>query len=323
LIFRKKKYYFNPVTLTYEEIKITRSRKFTALAGYFLLVLILTFSSGYVLNHFFGSTESILLQKQVNQLTMDMKGLLHKGQKLKNTLNENVIEKDNRYRIILQMDTLPSTVTDAGTGGSATPGQIVNQNDISYQVNSVINTLTTQLQIESGSFRQLYEKAMEYSEGQTHLPAIQPIDKKDLTMIGSHFGEREDPFFMTVRTHYGVDFVAPQGTNVYATGDGFVTFIEHSRTGYGNEIVLDHKFGFGTRYAHLQTVKVKEGEKIRRGQIIGTVGQTGRATGPHLHYEVLYQNRPVNPSFYFDTSLTHEEFAQIIKKAKTNDNLTY
>jgi murein DD-endopeptidase MepM/ murein hydrolase activator NlpD len=115
--------------------------------------------------------------------------------------------------------------------------------------------------------------------------------------------------------HNGLDFVTPAGKNVYATGDGIVTFVQYSRKGYGNEIVIDHKFGFGSRYAHLNSIQVKEGDKVERGQIIGTVGETGRSTGPHLHYEVLYEQRPVNPSFYFDINLTREEYAQIIKRA--------
>jgi murein DD-endopeptidase MepM/ murein hydrolase activator NlpD len=179
----------------------------------------------------------------------------------------------------------------------------------------MINVLNLQLQVESNSLEMLYEKALEHSMLQTHLPAIQPVDKKDLIMISSNFGVRSDPFFFVEKVHNGLDFVTSSGRNVYATGDGTVTFVQYSRTGYGNEIVIDHKFGFGSRYAHLNNIQVKGGDKVKRGQIIGTVGETGRSTGPHLHYEVLYKNKPVNPSFYFDTSLTREEFAQIINKA--------
>jgi murein DD-endopeptidase MepM/ murein hydrolase activator NlpD len=321
LIFRKKKYYFNTATLTFEEVRIKKSHKIMVLSGSMLLIVIITFISGYFLNRYLGSTESRMLEREVNVLTEEMKGQLNKGLEIGETLRNDLFVQDNNYRIILQMDTLDIAVRSAGTGGSAIAGQLARQNDISYQVNSVINSLTNQLQVQSGSFRKLYDKAMQYSEGQTHFPAIQPVDKKDLIMIGSFFGERSDPFIMITRNHYGLDFVAHEGTPVYATGDGIVTFVQYSRTGYGNEIMLDLKFGFGTRYAHLQTVKVREGETIKRGQMIGTVGATGRATGPHLHYEVLFQHRPVNPSFYFDTTLTREEFAQIINKARTGDNL--
>ena len=123
--------------------------------------------------------------------------------------------------------------------------------------------------------------------------------------------------------HSGLDFVAPAGKNVYATGDGIVTFVQYSRTGYGNEIVIDHRFGFGSRYAHLNQMKVKEGEKVKRGQLIGTVGETGRATGPHLHYEVLYENRPVNPSFYFDTQFNQRRICTNYKQSNKENQLNY
>jgi len=126
---------------------------------------------------------------------------------------------------------------------------------------------------------------------------------------------RSDPFLDQKGVHCGLDFVAPIGTNVYATGDGTVTFQQISRTGYGNEIVIDHAFGFGSRYDHLDQILVSLGQKIKRGQLIGKVGRSGRSTGPHLHYEVLYEGKPVNPAFYFDSSLTSDEYLEILKLA--------
>ncbi len=117
--------------------------------------------------------------------------------------------------------------------------------------------------------------------------------------------------------------MAAEGKDVYATGDGTVTLVQESRIGYGNEIFIDHGFGFGSRYAHLSQILVKEGQNVKRGQLIGKVGESGRATGPHLHYEVLYENKPVNPSFYFDNSLSVEEYQRILKLAsnKTRTDL--
>jgi len=171
------------------------------------------------------------------------------------------------------------------------------------------------LKIQSGSYKVVYEKAREHATGLSHIPAIQPISRNDLVMVSSNFGMRSDPFLELPGVHCGLDFVAPTGTDVFATGDGNVTFLQFSRTGYGNEIVIDHAFGFGSRYAHLDQILVSEGQKVRRGQMIGKVGRSGRATGPHLHYEVLYEGKPVNPAFYFDSSLTEEEYEQILKLA--------
>lgn len=323
MIFNHKKYCFNPVTLTFEEIRINQLRRFLRLIAYIFLLVAFIFASGYLLNHLFGSRESRVLEDQVSVLSHEMGKLKNKGHELSISLKNDIFRKDNTYRIILQMDTLPHSLRYAGTGGSAADNEMARQNDIGYQVSDLIQSLTTQLQLQTGSFKALYEKAMEYSEGTTHLPAIQPVAQNDLSMISSDFGIRSDPFFFTEKNHCGLDFVAPAGTNVYATGDGIVTFVRYSRNGYGNEIVIDHRFGFSSRYAHLHSMHVKEGEQIKRGQIIGTVGETGRATGPHLHYEVLYEKSPVNPSYYFDTTLTKEEFAQIISKANEEETMKY
>ncbi len=247
-----------------------------------------------------------------------MRFLYKKGCNFSAFLQKELFVKDNHYRTILQMDTLSSSLRQAGTGGSATLNGITLQNNLVYQVENIINRLNSQLKVQSGSFNALYEKAKEYAAEQTHLPAIIPVSQEDLIMVSSDFGIRSDPFFFMERVHCGLDFVAQAGKAVHATGDGTVTFVQYSRTGYGNEIVIDHTYGFGSRYAHLETIKVKEGEKVKRGQIIGTVGETGRATGPHLHYEVLYDRKPVNPSYYFDTSLTEDEYAQIVSKANKN-----
>lgn len=320
MIFRKKKYHFNPVSLVFEEIKINRKRRIRDFLIYTIVIMTITIVSGYVLNNYFGSQEARLLENQATDLNHEMQDLFNKGRQLSSSLRNNLFQKDNHYRTILQIDTISYSYRLAGSGGSAAADGLSMNNDITYQLDNLIYKLNQQLQIQSGSFKTIYEKALEYSLQQTHLPAIQPVSQNDLIMISSHFGVRSDPFLFLEQIHCGLDFVTPLGKSVYATGDGIVTFVQDSRTGYGNEIVIDHKFGFGSRYAHLDQIKVKEGEVVKRGQVIGTVGQTGRATGPHLHYEVLYEHNPVDPSFYFDTNLSQEEYAQIINKANSDIN---
>ena len=320
MIFRKKKYHFNTAALAFEEIKIDRRRRIQEIFFYIFISLSLTIFFGYLLNQVFDSQETRVLERQVASLNQEMQSIFEKERRVGSSLQYDLFVKDNNYRTILQMDTLPYSFRLAGTGGSALENGPALHNDLSYQIDNMIDKLNNQLQIQAGSFETLYKKALEHSVQQTHLPAIQPIAQNDLIMISADFGVRSDPFFFIEKVHNGLDFIAPLGKNVYATGDGNVTYVQYSRKGYGNEIVIDHKFGFGSRYAHLNTVKVKEGEKVKRGHIIGTVGETGRATGPHLHYEVLYKHKPVNPSFYFDNSLTKEEYAQIINRASKETN---
>ena len=315
MIFRKKKYRFNPVTLVFEEIKVDNKLHALRILVYITVFLSVTFLSGYGLTQIFGSGEDHYLEKQVALLNNEMHRLFYKGRQLSSSLRNDIFRKDNHYRTILQIDTLSYTIRLAGSGGSAANEALAQNNDVTYQLNHLIEKLDQQLHIQSGSYETIYVKALEHSKQQTHLPAIQPVSQNDLIMISSNFGVRSDPFLFFEQVHNGLDFVAQVGAKVYATGDGIVTFVQYSRTGYGNEIVMDHKYGFGSRYGHLDQILVKEGEAVKRGQVIGTVGQTGRATGPHLHYEVLFAHKPVNPAFYFDTSLTRQEFAQIINTA--------
>lgn len=320
MISRKKKYRFNPVTLSFEEIKTSRKQRRLTFLLYCFVALIITTLSGVLLNRYFGSQEARMLEKRVTVLHHQMQDLMAKSRNVSTYLRNEIFARDNHYRTILQIDTLPYSIRQAGAGGSALAEGLLLHYDLTYQLETMINRLDQQLEIQSGSFDAIYKKALDYSRQQTSLPAIQPISQQELIMISSNFGVRSDPFHFFEQVHNGLDFVAPVGTNVYATGDGTVTFVQHSRTGYGNEIVLDHKYGFGSRYGHLHEINVKEGESVKRGQVIGTVGQTGRATGPHLHYEVLFEHKPVNPAYYYDTSLTREEYAQIINRAKQDIN---
>jgi murein DD-endopeptidase MepM/ murein hydrolase activator NlpD len=320
LIFRRKKYRYNPVTLTFEEITISRWHRIKTIIFWGIGGLSFAMLAGFLLCQIFDSRETRVLEKQLALLQNQMQLIWDKGSEISSSLTNNIFEKDNQYRMILQIDTVSYSYRLAGTGGSALDNGLAVQNDLSYQINNLIDNLNRQLKTQSGSFYTLYNKALEHSKQQTHVPAILPVSETDLIMVSSDFGIRTDPFNFFKSIHNGLDFVTAPGKKVYATGDGTVTFTKHSRTGYGNEIVIDHKFGFASRYAHLESIEVKDGAPIRRGQVIGTVGETGRATGPHLHYEVLYNHQPVNPAYYFDTSLTNEEYAEILQRASKENN---
>ncbi len=320
MIFRRKKYRFNSVTLTFEEITVSRWHRIRTIFFCFTGCLTFAMLTGFVFSLVFDSHETRVLEKQVAFLQNQMKSIWDKGSEISSSLTKDIFVKDNQYRMILQIDTVSYSYRLAGTGGSALDKGLAVKNDLSYQIDNLIDNLNRQLKNQSGSFHTLYNKALEHSSQQTHVPAILPVSETDLVMVSSDFGIRKDPFHFFERIHNGLDFVAATGKKVYATGDGTVTFTKHSRTGYGNEIVIDHQFGFASRYAHLDSIIVKDGEPIKRGQVIGTVGETGRATGPHLHYEVLYNHKPVNPAYYFDTSLTNEEYAEILQRASKENN---
>jgi murein DD-endopeptidase MepM/ murein hydrolase activator NlpD len=317
LIF-KKKYHLDPVTLQYVEIPTSRGLSLRSLLIFIAGTMMMALFSGYVLHTWVGSHETFLLKKHLTALNNQAVHLLQKSQFLYTRLQKSIIKHDNQYRAILQIDPLDEALRIAGTGGTANKTSYYQYNGAVNQLDKMIRKMNFQLQVQYGSFDDMYLKAREYAKYQTHLPAIQPVSQTDLIMISSHFGWRSDPFLFMEQLHSGLDFVTPVGCAVHATGDGVVTFVQHSRKGYGNEVLINHKFGFGSRYAHLHEIHVREGDTVRRGQIIGSVGQSGRATGPHLHYEVLYKSKAVNPAAYYDPELTRDEYAQIINKANNN-----
>jgi murein DD-endopeptidase MepM/ murein hydrolase activator NlpD len=175
-----------------------------------------------------------------------------------------------------------------------------------------MDKILSQLYVQSKSFDEVFELAKNKEKMLVSIPAIQPVNNKDLRRIGSYFGTRTDPFYKVHKFHEGIDFSAPVGTEIYATGNGTVVSVGRN-AGYGNEIVIDHGYNYKTKYAHLSRMFVKPGQNIRRGQIIGYVGNTGKSTSPHLHYEVHKNNVPVNPIYYFFNDLTPEEFQMMLE----------
>ena len=167
--------------------------------------------------------------------------------------------------------------------------------------------------IQSKSFDEVFDLAKNKEEMLRHIPAIQPVKNVDLKRISSYFGYRTDPFYKVKKFHEGLDFSAPTGTEVYTTGDGKVISTKKSRRGYGNTILIDHGFNYVTKYCHLSSFNVKRGQQVKRGQVIGAVGNTGKSTAPHLHYEVQKNGRAVNPIYYFFNDLTPEQFEEIIE----------
>ncbi len=311
----KKRYCFNEQDLRFEEVssnpgkKLIKSLVFVFIFSFIALILLIT--TGL----FFGSPEEHYLQSRAETLINSLEELDNEAVRCRHELTHRHYEQDNYYRVILGLDSLPMTMRFAGTGGSEDNHRygFYDNPEVVLQVTQRVTTLKNQLKIQHDSYDILLENAGLYHEKLARMPGIMPIFPGDPYWITSYFGFRQDPFTNGRRMHYGIDFAARQGTKIYATGDGIVTLSKHSRKGYGNEIVIDHGFGFSTRYGHFKEIKVVEGEKVKRGQLIGYMGSSGRSTGTHLHYEVRYYNKPVNPEYYYSDDITEEEYKQIIK----------
>lgn len=224
---------------------------------------------------------------------------------------------DRLYRSLFGMDPLPASIREAGTGGAVMYSALhsISNPDMVIDVFDKVDKVLMKARIQSSSFEDLEEAARYNQELIACKPLIKPISPADPCWLTSTFGLRTDPFTKMRRVHYGIDLAGPYGLNIHATGDGVVKIAEHSRWGYGNEVFIDHGFGYTSRYAHLQDLLVKPGEKVKRGQVIGTMGSSGRSTGPHLHYEITHYGRALNPMHFYFEELTAEEYRFITSRA--------
>ncbi|MBD5228292.1 MAG: M23 family metallopeptidase [Bacteroidales bacterium] len=223
---------------------------------------------------------------------------------------------DNFYRVMMQMEPLARSRRYAGLDNSSRYADIASLSDAALvtRVTQQMDLLDRQLYAQSLSFDQLKGGALEQKDKLAHIPSVLPINIKDFTM-SSGYGYRRDPVYGAQRFHEGLDFAAPTGTEVYATADGIVEIADR-KGGYGNMIDITHGYNYLTRYAHLSKIIVSEGDEVKRGQLIGYVGSTGKSTGPHLHYEVRFKDEPQNPVNYYFMDLTPEEYADMIQLAE-------
>lgn len=257
-----------------------------------------------------------LLSKKTEITYQQLTLIDQKLDSLSTLLSKKIYTKDISFRAILEMDSLAGSIREAGTGGAEQAIHLNNLNNpaVLLKLARKLNKIDHQLFVQEQSHNEISESAETWRKKIDAVPQILPLSKNDLIFISSAFGSRIDPFFQDYAVHKGCDYVAAIGTKVYATGNGIVTLSKYSRKGYGNEVIIDHSFGFSTRYAHLNKILVEKGDSVIRGQVIGLVGNTGRSTGPHLHYEVRFESRPVNPFFYYSDDISGDEYDLMVSK---------
>ncbi len=316
MISRKKRYKYNPASLKFVESKNTPGKRlFRTLAAFFYLNILALVLLGIIYSSI-DSPEVVIQKARIDKLSGKYQLLSNRVDSLANVLRDVHFNDDQKYRNILELDSLSANIRMAGTGGSdpyATLSKSYSSNFFSELMLKIEN-LKNQLEIQESSYEELMEIALEKNKQIEHYPAISPVKLDKYIWLSSYYGVREDPFTHRRKSHMGLDFVGPRNTNIFSTAKGTVTLVKHSRRGYGNEVVIDHGYGYSTRYAHLNKILVIEGQQIERGELIGLMGNTGRSTGTHLHYEVRFQRRPVNPLYFFSDDLKPEEFEQLTKK---------
>ena len=231
---------------------------------------------------------------------------------------KNIEERDNAiYRIYFEASPISEDKRKAGFGGVNRYKKFdgFEYSNIIKESNRKIDVIQKRLTIQSKSLDEIAKLAMDREKFLKSIPAIQPVNNDDLTRIASGFGYRIDPFTKARKHHYGIDFTAPQGTPVYATGDGTVIRADNRSSGYGNHIRINHGYGYTSLYAHLYKFNVKRYQKVKRGDLIGYVGSTGRSSAPHLHYEIFKDKVKINPINFYYGNLTAKEYDELLKQA--------
>lgn len=313
----KTKYRFNPETLQYDRIEHSIKQK---IFRFFIFFFASIFVAGIylaVFSSFFDSPKEIKLKREISEMRTQYE-LVNKQLDQVNAVLTDLQERDdNLYRTIFEAEPIPGTIRKAGYGGVNKYSDLegFDNSDIIIKTAKKLDIITREAYVQSKSYDELIKLASNKEKMLSCVPAIQPISNKDLRRIASGWGWRIHPIYKIPKFHYGIDFTAPKGTPVYATGDGVIKKIVRSRRGYGNEILINHGFGYVSVYAHLSRFNVKKRQYVKRGDVIGFVGNTGLSTGPHLHYGIMLRGKYVNPINYFFNDLTADEYEKMVELA--------
>ena len=313
----KGKFRYNPETVSYERVDNSFVQKIKRLIPHLVGSMFFGLAMLVLFFYFIDSPKEKKLKREKQEILANYQVLNKKLDEISGVLKDIQYRDDNIYRTIFEAEPLSEAVRKAGFGGSDSYQTLrhLDSDEIVASTTQRFDVISKQLYIQSKSFDEVADLAKNKEKMLTSIPAIMPIALDELTRISSMFGYRIDPHYHTLRMHQGMDFTAKRGTPIHVTGDGVVLKVTKSWRGYGNNIIIDHGYGYRTRYAHLHKIGVKEGQKVTRGEIIGTVGNTGKSKGPHLHYEVHKNKRPIDPiNFYYD-DLTPKQYNDMIKQS--------
>jgi murein DD-endopeptidase MepM/ murein hydrolase activator NlpD len=315
----KVQYYYNSETCNYEKILPNRKKVLRNIFFYVFLSFSLAASAIYTLSLHYPSPKEVSLEIEKENLEYKWK-LLEKESKNLDQLLSALWIHDEEMRRILELDSLPIEIRKAGFGGSELYARLLDQRLIFEEkivgAYTEVEKLRAQLNIQDASLDTLMRSAMERDKFWASIPAIQPVENKNLRRLSTVFGMRLHPIYKKWMPHKGFDFMGKTGVPIYATGDGIVKLAQMTYGGFGKLVILDHGYNYETRYAHLNSYSVMHGQKVKRGELIGFMGNSGRSAGPHLHYEVLKDGVQVNPMGFFEREMGADAFANLLEHAK-------
>ncbi|MBP9926885.1 MAG: M23 family metallopeptidase [Cyclobacteriaceae bacterium] len=313
------KYYYDTETCKYERIKTSTGDIVLNTLGIISLTLAMAVALLILYSSYFESPKELILKNEVKEMEFYYENLQAEVENLKKQLVNLEYRDDNIYRVVLGAEPIDKGIRDAGVGGLDRYEDIKKKNtiheDIIVSLSESVDKLRRKIYIESKSQDDVVGLAESKEKLFAAIPAIQPISNKQLIALASGFGMRIHPIYKVKKMHTGIDFAAAIGTPIYATADGVIDRLNVSFSGYGKMIEIDHGFGYRTRYAHMHGFAVQQGQKVKRGDLIGYVGDTGLSTAPHLHYEVFVNGIHTNPVHYFFNDLNPAEYEKIIELA--------
>jgi len=271
-----------------------------------------------LISPFYKSQKEISLERKNQQLITQYEIVNHQANAISQALQDIQYRDDNIYRVMLEADPVAEPLRQAGIGGTKRYRDLESFANAGLVIDTRnrLDKLEKQLAVQSESFDEVVKLAATKEDMLASIPSVQPVANKDLKRMASGFGMRLHPIHKIQKFHEGMDFTAPTGTEIYATGNGTITFADYKSNGFGIHVVIDHGYGYETVYAHMSQVKVRKGQKISRGDVIGLVGNTGLSAGPHLHYEVHKGGEAVNPANFYFNDLSPEEYEKMLKLSR-------
>ena len=311
----KNNFKFNDKTLEYEKVEVSflkRIKKAGLHVGVSVVLVLIIILVSYPLITRHTNKEK---NQEIEKLRETYSKMNKQIQNISNELQVLKMRDDSIYSGIFGVSPVSKSLRIGGTGGTDEFDYLrgYDNSDLMLQSAKLVKSLENQLKIHKKGFDRIDKLAHTRSKKLSHIPAVQPIHNHNFIRVASGFGMRMHPVYNVPKMHYGIDFTAKTGTDIYATGDGKVERVRKSYSGYGKHIIINHGFGYKTLYAHMHAFSVTQGQQVKRGDIIGQVGNTGTSTGPHLHYEVIRNNKKIDPTNFFFNDLNYEQYQEMIK----------
>jgi murein DD-endopeptidase MepM/ murein hydrolase activator NlpD len=318
---KKVKYYYNTHTLRYEKLDTPLRVRLLQAIGFIAASIVTGMIIFAVTFRYIDSPKEKYLRQQNDELKENYSVFIERVKQLELQMDEIENRDNNVYRSIFESKPIPDSarIKDMEQKNEVKLVQSMGESELVKGIGNQLNKLSLRTAYQVKSFDEIANMIKNKEKFLAGLPSIQPVSNKNLNRIGAGFGYRIDPIYKDRRNHMGMDFTAPQGTPIYATGDGKVVDAGFNTSGFGNRVVINHGYGYQTLYGHMYRIKARVGEIVKRGEVIGYVGTTGKSTGPHCHYEVHRNGIPVDPIYYFYNDLTPAQFDRILKLAAASN----